>query len=74
MTTMLIPMSGTVRGRLLFVSQAQKEVTRTSHDSSHCAYEVDKSAFYANVLYRIPVSTAVIIILLKTDIIWWLNG
>jgi len=45
-----------------------------SHDSSYCAYEVDKSAFYANVLRRIPVSTAVVIILLKTDTIWRLNG
>ena len=77
MTTMLIPMSGTVRGWLLFVSRAQKEkVTRTSHDGSYCTYEVDKSALHANVLHRIriPVSTAVVIILLKADTIWWLNG
>ena len=75
MTTMLIPMSGTVRGRLLFISRVQTEkVTRTSHDGSYCTYEVDKSAFYANVLCRIPVSNAVVIVLLKTDTIWWLNG
>jgi len=47
-----------------------------SHDGSYCTYEVDKSALYTNVLHRIriPVSTGVVIILLKADTIWWLNG
>jgi hypothetical protein len=49
-------------------------VTRTSHDGSHCTYQVDKSALHANVLCRIPISTALIIILLKPDIAWWTDG
>ena len=48
--------------------------TRTSHDSSHCTYEVDKPALYTNILRWIPVSTTLIIILLKPNIVWWPNG
>lgn len=73
MTTMLIPMSGTVRSWSLLVSHGCRK-RRTSHDRSYSTYEVDKSALYANVLYGVPVSCTVIVILLKTDIIWWLNG
>jgi hypothetical protein len=56
------------------VSEGQEIiVTRTSHDGSHCAYEVDNPALHANILHRIPVCTGLIIILLKPDIVWWRN-
>jgi len=45
-----------------------------SHDGSHCAYEVDNPALHANILHRIPISTTLIIILLKSGIVWWRNG
>jgi len=45
-----------------------------SHDGSDCAYEVDNPALYADVLHRISVSTGLIIILLKPDIVGWRNG
>jgi len=45
-----------------------------SHDGSHCTYEVDKPALYTNVLRGIPVSTALIIILLEPNIVWWRDG
>ena len=49
-------------------------VTRTSHNSSHSTYQVDKPALHANILRRVRVSSALIIILLKPNVIRWLNG
>jgi len=75
MTTMFMPMSGTTRASQFASSEMQGIVkTRTSHDGSHCTYEGDDSALHANVLRRVPISTALVIILLKPDIVWWASG
>lgn len=75
MTTMFMPMSGTTRASELASSKMQGIVTtRTSHDGSHCTHEGDNSALHANVLRRVPISTALIIILLKLNSVWWANG
>ena len=52
----------------------KKKVTRTPHDSSHSTYQVDKPALYANILRRVPVSSALVIILLKPNAIRWPSG
>jgi hypothetical protein len=72
MTMMFIPMSGTSQG--VNTRPKEQKTIRTSHDGSHCTYEVDNPALYANILHRIPISTALIIILLKPDVVWWRNG
>ena len=75
MTTMFMPMSGTTGGSQPALSKMRGMVTtRTSHDGSNCTYEVDKSALHANVLRRVPISTPLVIILLKPGIVWWRNG
>jgi hypothetical protein len=58
----------------LVLEHKRKLVTRTPHDSSHSTYQVDKPALHANILRRVPVSSALIIILLKPNAIWWSNG
>jgi hypothetical protein len=74
MTTMLIAIRGTI---LELVVRAKRRIgnkmTRTSHDGSDCTYEVDKPALHANILHGIPVSTTLVIILLKPDVVRWLN-
>jgi hypothetical protein len=74
MTTTFIPISGTAWGLVLRVRAQDKIVTRTSHNSSHRTYQVDKSALHANILRRIPVCATLIIIRLKPNVVRWLNG
>jgi hypothetical protein len=50
-------------------TKRKKKVTRTPHNSSHSTYQVDKPALHANILRRVPVSTTLIIILLKPNTI-----
>lgn len=50
---------------MVLSTSEKKMVTRTPHDSSHSTYQVDKPALHANILRRVPVSSALVIILLK---------
>lgn len=74
MTMMFTPISGTAWSVGSSCPSARKTVTRTSHDRSHCTYQVDKSALHANIQLRVAISTALIIILLKSNVARWLNG
>jgi hypothetical protein len=71
MTMMFIPISGTRLGVSSRCSEHKRNrwVTRTPHDSSHSTYQVDKPALHANILRRVPVSAALIIVLLKPNAI-----
>lgn len=44
------------------------------HNSSHSTYQVDKPALHANILRRVAISSALIIILLKPNAIRCPNG
>jgi hypothetical protein len=46
---------------------------RTSHDGSHRTYQVDEPALYTGVLWRVPISSTLIIILLEPNVVRWLN-